>query len=235
MKVAKKMKGKKESYKNYLCIYNMQNLIPAQVKQNTGFCDLRELLCFVAIVCNGDFNKMTKRCSYLSWLEEWFFYFQMVYGHGMVRWCDYAEKYKISQYILRRIFQKKLAIVVESRQQWPLFVTYQEDIKLRKDSWNAIFLPQKALHIIEHDTTDAPMPKPSDPALQWALYNDYYCGCVGIGVQLCGWTVTFKLCTGAISDTSYVKAVNILEMQDTFAKNDPTSQNAFLNVFDKGY
>jgi len=95
---------------------------------------------------------------------------------------------------LCQVFQKKLAIVVESWQQWPLFVTYQEDIKLRKDSWNAIFLPQKALRVIEHDTTDAPMPKPSDPALQRALYNDYYGGCVGKGgidVQLCGWTVTF--------------------------------------------
>jgi len=125
MKVAKKMKGKKESYKNYLRIYKMQNLIPEQVclknwvflKQNTDFCNLRELLCFVAIVCNGDFNKMTKWGSYLSWLEEWLFYFQMIYGHGMVWWCDYAEKYKILQYILCRVFQKKLAIVVESQQQ----------------------------------------------------------------------------------------------------------------------
>ncbi len=236
--VTKRRHGGKDPYKYRPCIYNMQNLKPTKVKKNTGFCELRELLCFVALVCDGDFSKMTKRCSYLSWLEEWFFYFHMIYGHGLVRWYDYADKYEISQYILRRVFREKLATVIHSRRQWPLFATYAEDIKLRKDSWNELFPPQNGVRVIEHDTTDTRMLKPSDPALQRALYNDYYGGCVGkggIGIQLCGWTVAFELCTGAISDTSYVKTVNIFELQNMFAKNDLTSPNPFLNVFDKGY
>jgi len=89
-----------------------------------------------------------------------------------------------------------------------------------------------------HDCSDIRMVKPSNPYLQRALYSQYYGGCVakgGIRLQLCGWTVTFDLCTGAMDDTSYVKTVKILESQEAFAKHNTSSINAFVNIFDHGY
>jgi len=66
-----------------------------------------------------------------------------------------------------------------------------------------------------------------------------YGGCVakgGIAVQLCGCTITLDLCAGGISDTAYVKAVNmILAMQEEFTNNDTLLPNPFLNIFDKDY
>jgi hypothetical protein len=47
--------------------------------------------------------------------------------------------------------------------------------------------------------------------------------------------VTLELCTGAIDDTAYIDKVQTLRMQDEFAKNDPTSDKPFTNIFDKGY
>jgi len=105
-----------------------------------------------------------------------------------------------------------------------MFGTHSEDVHLRKESWNTIFLPTKAIRPIKHDTAKVDLPWPSDPALQCAWYLNYG-GCIlakgGVAVQLCGWTITLNLCTGGMSNTAYVKAVNILTMQEEFAKNDP--------------
>ena len=60
-----------------------------------------------------------------------------------------------------------------------------------------------------HYSTDVPLATPSDPDFQRALYSRYYGGCVakgGIGLQLCGWTTTFELCTSTIDDMWYVKS-----------------------------
>ena len=89
-----------------------------------------------------------------------------------------------------------------------------------------------------HDNTDFWLVKPSNPALQWALYLKYYCGCVGkggIALQLCGWTVSLELCTGGMDNSAYIKAVKIFEMQQEFAQNDLSSPNPFINILDRGY
>jgi len=119
-----------------------------------------------------------------------------------------------------------------------MFTTHSEDVHLRKESWTNIFLSAKEIRPIEHDTAKVDLPQPSDPALQCAWYSHYYTGCIAKGsvaVQFCGWTIAFDLYTGGMSDTAYVKAVNILAMQEEFAKNDPSSPNPFLNIFDRGY
>jgi hypothetical protein len=47
--------------------------------------------------------------------------------------------------------------------------------------------------------------------------------------------VTLELCTGAIDDSAYIDKVQILRLQEEFAKNDPTSERPFINIFDNGY
>jgi len=71
--------------------------------------------------------------------------------------------------------------------------------------------------------TNVPLMRPSDPDLQRAMYSSYYAGCVGKGgvsLQLCGWTRTWPLATGAIDDSAYIKLVNVFELQQKFAEND---------------
>jgi len=63
----------------------------------------------------------------------------------------------------------------------------------------------------------------------------WLCGEGGIAQQLCGWTVTWELCTGGIDDSAYVKTVNIFELQQEFAAFDRTGNNPFTNIVDHGY
>jgi len=89
-----------------------------------------------------------------------------------------------------------------------------------------------------HDNTNVPLMRPSDPDLQRATYSSYYAGCVGKGgvsLQLCGWTRTWPLATGAIDDSAYIKLVNVFELQQKFAENDKTCNNPFTNMLDRGY
>jgi hypothetical protein len=92
---------------------------------------------------------------------------------------------------------------------------------------------------VMHDSTDAArLMKASYPEMQRATWSKDYCGCVGkggIACQLSGWTVTLELCTGAIDDSAYIVKVEILRLQEEFAKNDPTSERPFTNIFVKGY
>jgi len=240
MKVDRKVQSKdsQRTYKEGACTISMDMLTSDVDQSHTGFGDVQCFLYFVVIVTEGDIDSTTNTCSYLSWLEEWFFFFEMMYGHTGIRWEDHARNYKISKSILQRVFRQKLALVMIGKRKWPLYATCEEDIALRSGKWNDIFHPLRMKRIVMHDCTDVHLVKPSNPNLQRALYSQYYGGCVakgGIRLQLCGWTVTFDLCTGGMDDTSYVKAIRIFESQEVFAKHDITLQHAFVNIFDHGY
>ena len=43
---------------------------------------------YAAIVCNGDVMKMMETTSTLTWFEEWFLLFEMVWGKTLTQWVD---------------------------------------------------------------------------------------------------------------------------------------------------
>jgi len=227
-----------KKYSEQQPVVTINNLLPSIMHWRTGFSDINELLCFAAVVCCGDLLVLTRTTSFMTWLEEWFFYFEMVYGHSMNQWVDFSFKYQMATKVLCQVYRTKLALVLKAQNCWPLYVTNDEDIRLHKSSWNMIFDPNKKEQIVMHDNTDVHLVKPKDPALQQSLYSQYYAGCVakgGITLQLCGWTVTWELCTGGIDDTAYVNATRIFETQQSLALHDVTSSNTFINFFDHGY
>jgi len=99
-------------YKGLPCLITIDNLNSDVIWSRTGFQDVQYFLCFVAVITGGDIDCMTETCSYLSWLEEWFFFVEMMYGRMAIRWDDHARNYKISKYILQRVFQQKLALLM---------------------------------------------------------------------------------------------------------------------------
>ena len=56
-------------------VITLTDLVPNEVKRRTGFHDLKLMLSFAALICGGDLTILTRTSSYLTWLEEWLFYF----------------------------------------------------------------------------------------------------------------------------------------------------------------
>jgi len=218
----------------------IDRLTATEVNLRTGFADICNLLFFISIICNGDLDKCMQQTSYMCWLEEWFFFFEMMYGHMANRWIDYEWLYQISKLVLCRIFKQKLEMILTARSAWPLYATQDED-RMRKEIWDHYFKQADIENVpclVMHDNTNVPLMRPSDPRLQRALYSRYYGRCIakgGVAVQPCGWITTWELCTGGIDDSRYVKMVKVFEKQQQYAHYDETDQWPFTNIFDRGY
>jgi len=77
--------NKRRQYAQQQSVIFFENLSATEVSSKTGCHDIDDLLSFDSIICGGHRQKMTKTISY--WLEEWFFYCDMMYGH-----CCLAEQ-----------------------------------------------------------------------------------------------------------------------------------------------
>ena len=133
-----------------------------------------------------------------------------------------------------------MALVLACRELWPTFVHHSEDQKLYDEKYRPFY---GSLRPIFWDMTSLPMCQPSDAELQRLTYSSYYgmnCAKGAIGLQLCGWIVTWNLWTGCVSDTRYQEHSGIFQAQQKFAMADRIDGGVedhlpFTNVFDKGY
>jgi hypothetical protein len=219
-------------------VLTLDNLTDDEVQRRTGFRDLELMLAFALVVCRGDIEKLTCTNSRLTWIEEWVLYFEFVSHKSMVRWKDYAVGYKCRVKTIRDIVRRKLTLVVNERQSWPMYTSQEEDVKFRNPKWNFHFDPKDGPRVVMHDSTNFPMQRPTDAALQRALWNAYYsmcCAKAGVATQLCGWIYGLPLQTGHSDDTRFIADSGILRMQREFAENDSSSNKPCLNIFDKGY
>ena len=175
------------------------------------------------------------------WIEEWLLYFSFAYGRIHRRLKDFASTFNIRLKTIPKIIKKKLKIILDCRNRWPLYVSLNEDERLRSAQWNEIILVDKNTRLIMHDMSDVPLCTPEDAELNRALYNSYYGGCCakgGIFTQPCGWEGCLELFTGSVGDSEYIRRTKILEIQEKVQKSDVLAKNTivpFVNIFDKGY
>jgi len=47
---------------------------------------MSKLLAFVILVCEGRMDLISKGFTLLTWLEEWFFYFEFVWQRSIANW-----------------------------------------------------------------------------------------------------------------------------------------------------
>jgi hypothetical protein len=207
-----------------------------EVKRRTSFEDVESLLAFLAIICNGDIEKVCETASCLTWFEEWMMYAEYIWGKMGTRWEDIAHTYRVCETTARKVVGHKKALILKCRSRWPMFVSQEEDEALRNDRWNCTY---KGRRVVFWDNTNVDMRyKPTDASLNRRTYSSYYGGNVakgGVFLQLCGWLGAFALWVGAVSDTKYLSESGILEMQQDFVKTDLTSNLPFTNIVDKGY
>jgi hypothetical protein len=216
----------------------MGKLMPKEVKRRTGFQDLHQLLSYNAVVYGGDLGEMAKTVTKMTWLEELILYHEIAVGRAKGRIQDFAAEYDCSEKPLLRAIRYRLRKVLDCRERWPMYASYQEDARLRAESWNRHFNAENGHRVVMHDTTNIPLPNPSSGDLNRALHNQYYnmcCAKAGVAVQLCCWIFGLPLVTGHSDDDKQIDDTKILELQKEFTENDATSNIPFLNVFDKGY
>ena len=210
----------------------------AEVKRRTGFSSLEHLLSYIIVLCDGDFHKMREKHSTLTWFEEWFFYFEFVWGRTIVRWVDATSTYRVNNKTLLAILNKKLKYAITCRSKWPHYASYIEDHTLMKRKWKEKFEGQR---IVMWDDTNVDMSyKPSGADEQRLTYSSYYAGnCAkgGVFLQPCGWLGVENLWCGATSDSHYQERTNIFKRQRDFAANDLVNNEIqpFANMMDRGY
>lgn len=97
------------------------------------------MIAFICVICKADLQKVFSTKTQLTWYKEWVFYFQMMYGRKFRRWIDARAYYQKSVRCLKRAFDFKLKLELQSREECPRFVTLEEDLKLRERKWNRDF------------------------------------------------------------------------------------------------
>jgi hypothetical protein len=217
-------------------------MLDKDVKRRTGFISEKMILAFILVVNNGDLNAIEKdRVSVLTWYEEWFFYLEWIWGRTLTRWQDAAseQQYHVDEKTLMNIFDNKRKTVLRCRLSWPVYLSYEEDRRLRKTKWNNKYEGHRV--VFWDDTNISFCYKPSGANEQRLTYSSYYgknCAKGGVFLQLSGWLgVEEELWTGATSDTHYQEQTGIFQRQDMFSRNDTVESKhiPFTNIFDKGY
>ena len=157
----------------------------------------------------------------------------------MVRWVDAESKqhYGIKGGGLRTVFDNKLRTILNARDGWPNYATYEEDKVYRNEYWHVRYTDER---VVMWDNTNIPSDKFGNADLQAATFSKYYnmnCCKGGVFLQTCRWMGTHHLWSGSVTDTEYMISSTILDNQMVFAEHDLINDlvKPFLNVLDKGY
>ena len=212
-----------------------------EIKRKTGFVSEEAMMRFIIIVCNADETLIEETTSNeLTWFEEWFLYFEVLWLRSHTRWEDAATLYNTTQISkLRQVFDAKCKIVLDCRSSWPWQALQKEDVILRKKKWGKKY--SEFDRIIMWDDTNVPYTfKPSRADNQRLTYSSYYgmnCAKGGVFIQLCGWMGVEPLWVGAISDSYYQIVNKVFERQMALSDKDEYKGRKCRhnNVLDKGY
>lgn len=195
------------------------------------------MIAYIVIVCNGDFERIRKRKSPLTWFEEWFLYFEWKWHQTCRRQEDLEAEWDIAHQYINDVKDCKAAQEMAALLSWPRFASFHEDLALRdKVKWSKY----EKHRPIFWDMTNISAYTFSDASLQRSTYSEYYgenCFKGGVSVQLCGWIGNEDLWGGGVSDSNYNNESGYLEAQRQFQETDLVDGKIvkFLNALDRGY
>jgi hypothetical protein len=221
-------------------VVSLNDLFDRKVHVQTGFRSVISMLSYIAVVCDGDIDKIKSSSSILTWLEEWYLFFEVIYGRSCPRWVDLEFKYLLSSSAMRKVYDNKLNQVLEARKNWPRFVSIDEDQTYRKPfKWDAY----QGKRVVMYDNTNITMKQPSDAEAQRATYSLYYRGNVGKGavhVQPCGWIGSSEIWTGGVSDSFYMENGEVFPTLNHYlltahTETEESRKVKFLIILDRGY
>lgn len=103
-----------------------------QVKKETGFKTRNMLLAFTIIACHGDMAEVIHTTTkHLTWFEEWYLFYENLWGRTIVRGDDVAEKWNVAKITKNIIINNKLKKILICRESWGMYCSHEEDVELR--------------------------------------------------------------------------------------------------------
>ena len=100
------------------------------IKAATNYRSEKEMLAYIIIVCNGDWETMTESVTgIMTWYEEWYFFFEFIWGRTFSTWsaATRTKAYGMNKEFLLRFFDSKLRIVLCAKESWPTYCSYEKD------------------------------------------------------------------------------------------------------------
>ena len=82
----------------------------------------------------GDLNEMAKTATYLTFLEELILLYEFTYGRVHHGWEDWEHLYGACKNTLRKAIFYRMRKELECRERWPMYASFAEDAKFRKES-----------------------------------------------------------------------------------------------------
>ena len=81
--------------------------------------------------------------------------FEFLHVYLLQRWTDVMSKllHDLKCKSCRMIIENKLVLVLNCRTFWPMLVSFAEDVKFSKDTYNLHFLPDLLQLIVLHDSS----------------------------------------------------------------------------------
>ena len=89
------------------------------IKAATNFQSENEMMAYIIIVCNGDWEQMKESVTgIMTWFEEWYFYFEFIWGRILITWNVVTMKkvYGMKELYLRITFGSKLRMMLCARE-----------------------------------------------------------------------------------------------------------------------
>ena len=84
------------------------------IKAATNFRSEKEMLAYIIIVCNGDWERMSESVTgIMTWYEEWYFFFEFIWGRTFSTWSAATRK---KAYGMKKQFLSAIALLfIEGR------------------------------------------------------------------------------------------------------------------------
>ena len=95
--------GEEKKETNLVPKFKPSNLSDDDVKHYTGFFSLYGLLSYIIIIHNGDIDNLKTSETTLTWFEQWFLYFEYVWGRESITLEGMAKRYGVSRRNVGRI------------------------------------------------------------------------------------------------------------------------------------
>ena len=139
----------------------------------------------------------------------------------MTRWEDAEKKFGVTKKYLISIHRRKLSLEKRCYNLWSTFLSYDEDVSLRKPKWNLKYREKngRKCRVIFWDMTGIKAYVFGAADTQRNTWSKYYAGnCFkgASGIHLAGYIINYPLWGGHVSDTDYNKKAGYLEEQPHF-------------------